>query len=264
MKTIAWGLLISIFLLGCSASVQQQENMDDFLETSVPNIRLSEYFIGPGDVLSIQVWRHPDLTSSVEVKSNGMIMLPLLGHMMVSGMSLNEFQDHIKQEFDKYIVDPLVNVQVTAPRSNKIYVLGEVGRPGVYLIESRKTASEAIVLAGGFNHNAKRDSVLLMRKGAGKTLRPVTIDIEGIMEGKEIKDFDLQKGDVLYVPLSNVALMDRFFNHLSAALSPIIAFEQLIVGYPAFEDVVTHEFGEFDAEDTTQQPNVIILAPQSQ
>lgn len=255
---------LCFLVANCASNGQKKDAMDELDELgSIPPVTFHEYVIGPGDVLQIQVWRHPEFNVRTKVRSDGIIMYPLIGTMKVSGMGLNEFQTHFREKLNEYIVNPQINVQVTTPASNKLYVLGEVNSPGVYVHETPKTVSEAIALAGGFNHNANRSEVVLMRRNADNSLKHFVINIDGIMKGEEsAKDFYLSKGDILFVPLSNVALMDRFFVHLSTALSPFLGFEQLIVGYPPFEDVVTHEFGEFDAEEQ-QQPSqpIIVISP---
>jgi polysaccharide export outer membrane protein len=239
MKKACWLLYIIIFL-GCS-TVEEKGNIPESMEeTKINPIKLSEYIIGPGDIMQVQVWRHKDLSLAVKVQSNGIVKFPLVGTVKVSGMPLSEFQDHLSQELDRYIVNPHVSVQITTPKSNKIYVLGEVSKPGVYLPEESKTVSEAIAIAGGFNHNAKRSKVLLYRKSADGFSKPMIVDIAGAMRGEEgKKDLYLQKGDILYVPLSNVALMDRFFNHLNIVLGSLLGTQSLVINYPAFEDVLT-------------------------
>jgi len=236
------------------------DSMDALDESaSFPPIIFSEYIIGPGDVLQIEVWRHSEFNVGAKVQSDGVITYPLLGTMNVSGMGLSEFQTYLIERLDKYLVNPQVNVQVTTPASNKIYVLGEVHAPGIYVHETPKTVSEAIALAGGFNHKAKRNEVVLMRRNADNTLKHFTVNIDGIMKGDETgKDFYMRKGDILFVPLSSVALADRFFNHLSIALNPFLAIEQLVIGYPAFKDVIKWEFDNGDAPPTI----IVPIAPQ--
>jgi polysaccharide export outer membrane protein len=263
MKKLFFLLFACLILLSCTKTAQKRGTVEDVPESApVPPLTLSEYIVGPGDVLEVNVWRHPDISTSVTVQSNGMITYPLIGDIMASEMSLFDFRDILIGKLDHYIVNPNVRIQVTVPKSNKIYVLGEVHSPGVYALDTPKTVSEAIALAGGFNHNAKRNGSILMRKSTEGTLQHVPIDIAGIMQGKEgFQDFYLQRGDILYVPLSNVALADRFFVHLSAALSPLLGVQQLVIGIPAFKDVVTQRFGEFDDEEVSQP---IVVIPLSQ
>ncbi len=257
MKKISFLLFVSVLLLSCSTAEKKQENVQESI--SIPPIKLSEYIIGPGDVLGVQVWRHKDLNQSVKVQLNGNITFPLVGDMHVSGMPLSEFQVHLSRELDRYIVNPYVSIQVTVFKSNKIYVLGEVRKPGIYFPEESKTVLEAIALAGDFTLNAKRSRVVLFRANGGQYQEAMTFDIKGMARGLKDgeKDMYLQKGDIVYVPLSNVALADRFFRHLSVALYPLLGIEQIVIGIPTFKDVVTGKFGEFDDKEVTQ-PIVVI------
>jgi len=158
-KAILW-LCVLILLAGCATSVKEQEGGP--VAETVPPIRLSEYIIGPGDVLQVQVWRHPDFSSTVKVQPNGVVSFPLVGDIMVTDMGLTEFRDLLAQRLDKYVVDPQVSVQVATSLSNKFYVLGEVRKPGIFVLDEPKTISEAIMFAGGFTYNAKKTEVVLM------------------------------------------------------------------------------------------------------
>jgi len=256
-KAILW-LFVFVLFAGCTESVQKQEAMLEAPESvSVPPITLNEYIIGPGDVLQVQVWRHSDFSATVKVQPNGMVSFPLVGDIEVKNMGLFEFRDLFAKKLDKYIVDPQVIIQVTLSMSNKVYVLGEVRKPGIYSLDEPRTISEAISHAGGFTYNAKKQGVVLMRKGAdGVTTKPVAFDIDMIMNGEEPeKDVYLQRGDVVYVPLSNVALVDRFFYHLNTALSGVLGTQQAVINYPAVENVTS---GQYRDQGQTQTQTIIV------
>ena len=254
-KAILW-LCVLILSMGCATSVKEQESsMKSPADTTVPPIKLSEYIIGPGDVLQVKVWRHPDFSSTVKVEPNGMVSFPLVGDLQVSNMGLTEFRDLLARKLDKYVVDPQVSVQVAAALFNKFYVLGEVRKPGMFILDEPKTISEAIVFAGGFTYNAKKTEVVLMRKGTDGAMKPVQFDIDAIMEGEEPgNDIYLQRGDIVYVPLSNVSLVDRFFYHLNTALSGILGAQQVVINYPGLENVMSGDY-----KDTTNNQTTIIV-----
>jgi protein involved in polysaccharide export with SLBB domain len=189
-----------------------------------------------------------------------MVSFPLVGDIEVNNMGLSEFRDLFAKKLDKYIVDPQVIIQVTLSMSNKIYVLGEVRKPGIYSLEEPRTISEAISFAGGFTYNAKKKGVVLMRKGEDGVIKPVALDIDMIMNGKETeKDVYLQRGDVVYVPLSNVALVDRFFYHLNTALGGILGTQQAVINYPAVENVTSQHYK--DNERTQTQTIIVPITP---
>ncbi|MBE9536614.1 MAG: polysaccharide export protein [Proteobacteria bacterium] len=190
--------------------------------------------------MDIQVWRHDDINREVKVQTNGTVQLPLAGAIKASGMSLTEFQSALTKGLSEYLRNPQVTVQVKNARSQKIYVLGEVNRPGVYLLDGPMTAMEAIGSAGGFNRDAKKQKVVLMRRQKDGQSKPIVLTSEA--PGKNelaLHNAYLQRGDVLYVSLSNVAMVDRFFNHLATVLNPIVTLETGIILYPEAEDVLS-------------------------
>jgi polysaccharide export outer membrane protein len=257
-KNTAW-LFLFVFLFGCAATVQKQANIQEVSESaSVPPIQMKEFIIGPGDVLQTQVWRHTEFNASVKVQPNGLVSFPLIGDINVKDMGVYQFRDLYAQKLDKYIVDPQVSIQIAMAVYNKIYILGEVRRPGIFVLDEPKTISEAIVFAGGFTYSANESKVVLMRKGADGSTKPVEFDVDAIMNGTEPhNDIYLQRGDIVYVPLSNIALVDRFFNHLNLAISSIIGGQSAIINYPAVESVTSGDYKDVKQSDQ----NIIIVQP---
>lgn len=253
--------MLFLFIYGC-ATTSEQKNINKLMEeqTPVPKVQLSEFIVGPGDSLEIQVWRHPDLTRAIEVQSNGFIAYPLVGDVKVAGMNLTDLQHLITQHLSDYIVNPQVTIQVRLPKSQKVFVLGEVRRPGVYLLDNPMTALEAIAQAGGFTLDAKKRKVFLVRKNQGGASDPLFLDIDSTLNGKDMEqNVTLQRGDILYVPPSEIAKTDRFFRHLAIALGPIVTLEQGIVLYPQVENVVT---GKETTGISTVAP-VVVISPTS-
>ena len=262
MRKIQLTLILFLFIYGCATTGEQRKNNNEVMEEqiSVPKLQLSEFIVGPGDSLEIQVWRHPDLTRAIEVQSNGIVAYPLVGNVKVAGMNLTDFQQLITKHLSEYIVNPQVTVQVRLPKSQKVFVLGEVRRPGVYLLDNPMTALEAITQAGGFTLDAKKRKIFLVRQKQGGTSEPVFLDIDSTLKGKDMEqNVTLQKGDILYIPPSNLAQTDRFFRHLATALGPIVTLEQGIVLYPNVENVLT---GKEATGITTVSP-VVVISPTS-
>ena len=262
MRKIPLTLILFLFIYGCATTGEQQKNKNEFMEEQipVPKIQLTEFVVGPGDSLEVQVWRHSDLTRVIEVQTNGIISYPMVGNIKVAGMGLVDFQNLLTQRLSEFIVNPQVNIQVRTPKSQKIFILGEVRRPGVYLLDSSMTALEAIALAGGFTLDAKKRKVLLVRQQKSGVFEPIGLDINKAMEGKDMEqNVTLQRADILYVPPSNLALTDRFFRHLATALGPIVTLEQGIVLYPQVEKVVTGK----EATGVTTVAPVVVISPTS-
>ena len=133
----------------------------------------AEYIVGPGDVLRVNVYGHPDLSSQLYTNSNpgtpvdgaGRIQLPLIDPIEVSGMSVIEVREAVTLSLKSYLKDPRVDVAVTEFRAHRYVVLGEVNRPGVYGLSKPITALEAMAKAGGFSPSANRSQFIWMKGG---------------------------------------------------------------------------------------------------
>ena len=221
----------------------------------VPSLQLREFELGPGDVLAVQVWRHPDLNRETEIQADGSFAYPLVGPIPAAGMGLTRLHALLTERLSEYLVDPQVTIQVKIPKSRKVYVLGEVRQPGAYLLDRPLTPAEALGLAGGFTYNAKEGKVLLMHRTATGVTPPRLLDLR-LRRGKGSASAPLQPGDILYVPMSNVALVDRFFAHVATAVGSLIGVEQGVIGYPATRDILKGE----ESQDGVSP--VVVISPQ--
>ena len=182
------------------------------VDKSVPEaIDLSDedyhYLVGPGDVLQITVWDHPELTipagslrSSAEsgnwVHNDGTIFYPYVGIVSVEGQRVTEIRDMLTQRLSKYIEDPQVDVSIAAFRHKKIYVTGEVDEPGLFPVTNVPTRLiDAVGAAGGLTEKADWSSVVLTRNG--KDYRLSLRDI--YQYGNTSQNVLLQPNDVINV-----------------------------------------------------------------
>jgi polysaccharide biosynthesis/export protein len=159
------------------------------------------YAIGPGDVLEISVWKNPELTSTVPVRPDGRISVPLLGDVQAAGMTPLALRQTLTEGFKEYVTAPGVSVVVKEIHSRKIFVTGEVETPGAYDLQPRTKLMQALALAGGLTPYAKQKVVVLRDGRDGKTDRRIEIDLGGIISGKRTEDnLLLLPGDTLIVP----------------------------------------------------------------
>jgi polysaccharide export outer membrane protein len=126
----------------------------------------SEFRLGPDDVIEVFVWKEAELSTTVVVRPDGKVSLPLIGELPTSGKTAVELQKEIAAKLSQYVTQPVVNVMVKEVNSAKVSVLGEVRTPGVYKIKDRATVLDAIALAGGFTEYAKRNKVTIIRPSA--------------------------------------------------------------------------------------------------
>jgi polysaccharide export outer membrane protein len=163
-----------------------------------PGLGEAEYRLGPEDVIEVFVWKEPELTTTVTVRPDGRISLPLASELEASGKTAAELQQEITTKLSKYVVQPVVNVMVKQVNSLKISVLGEVRRPDVYRIKNRVTVLDAIAMAGGFTDLARPNKVIVLRNTPAGPQR-IKINIKQLVEDESGVPVFLQALDTVYV-----------------------------------------------------------------
>jgi polysaccharide export outer membrane protein len=159
------------------------------------------YIIGANDVLAINVWKEPDISRSVPVRSDGKISLPLAGELQASGQTPRQLEEEISKRLKSYISDPEVTVIVSESKSQKINVLGMVSRPGTYLLSGSTTVLDAIAMTGGFKDFAKQKSIYVLRTSADGTQKRFPFNYKDVIKGKNLEqNIRLQPGDTIVVP----------------------------------------------------------------
>jgi polysaccharide export outer membrane protein len=158
--------------------------------------------LGAGDSVAIQVYGQPDMNATVTVSDNGTIPVALVGSVQVNGLSPSEAERRTEKALvdGKFLVDPHVNITVVQSRSQRISVLGEVGTPGRYPIESNTTIFDLLAQAGGAKETSSSIIYLLRTDESGKIVR-YPIDLRDIADGKNTHPVqDLRGGDSIVVP----------------------------------------------------------------
>ena len=125
----------------------------------------SDYQIGPGDVLKITIYDHPDLTTVARVDNKGDILFPLAGAIRVGGLTTARASQAIATKLGAgYIVNPQASVFVEEFRSRVVYVTGQVNRPSAFTVEPDTTVIQAVTMAGGFTPLAAQGKIKIIRK----------------------------------------------------------------------------------------------------
>jgi polysaccharide biosynthesis/export protein len=159
------------------------------------------YVIGPNDVLMINVWKEPDITRSLPVRSDGMISLPLAGDIQAAGRTPKQLQQDIAEKLKAYISAPEVAVIVQEIKSKTFNVLGEVARPGSFVISKSTTVLDAIAMAGGFKDFAKKKSIYILRRTADGKQVKLPFNYPDVMKGKSMdQNIELQPNDTVVIP----------------------------------------------------------------
>lgn len=158
------------------------------------------YLIGTEDVLTIDVWKEPEISRSVPVRRDGKISLPLLDDVVAAGLTPTQLSSEIVDRLHKIIVNPKVTVIVTQMSSQRIYILGQVTRGGAYPLVPDMTALQALSIAGGFTPFANLKKIYVMRNENGQD-KTFQINYKDVVAGrKREENIHLKAGDTIVVP----------------------------------------------------------------
>jgi len=158
------------------------------------------FTIGPEDVLGVIVWREADVSGDVTVRPDGMITLPLIRDVKASGLTPQELADRVQAALREFITDASVTVVVRQMNSRKVFITGEVARPGAYALTSSMSVMQLIAVAGGLNEFAEGKSISVMRIEGGKT-KTFPFDYKNVANGKKpAQNIVLKPGDTVVVP----------------------------------------------------------------
>jgi polysaccharide export outer membrane protein len=158
------------------------------------------YVIGPEDVLSILFWREKNLSADVVVRPDGRISLPLLNDVEAAGLTADELREKVMAEANKFVEDATATVVVKQINSRKVFITGNVAKPGLYPLTGPLNVLQLIAIAGGLLEFADGGKIRVMRKEDGN---PVAhpFDYKRVSEGKNLRqNIDLKPGDTVVVP----------------------------------------------------------------
>ena len=169
--------------------------------TSAPPIAVtSDYVFGPGDVLAVIFWRQQDMSAEVVVRPDGRISLPLLNEVDVTGLTPEQLRQKLTTDALKFVQDPNVTVVVKQINSRRVYITGQVSRPGPYPLISSMNVLQLISMAGGLSEYADEKNILVMRTIKGKTTH-FTFNYKDMINRKNLKqNIDLKPDDTVIVP----------------------------------------------------------------
>jgi polysaccharide export outer membrane protein len=159
------------------------------------------FVIGNDDMLAINVWKEPDISRSIPVRSDGKISLPLVGEVQATGETPLKLEQDIAAKLKSYIAEPEVTVIVQQINSQKFNILGQVSRPGSYPINNSATVLDAIAVAGGFRDFAKQKSIYVLRQNADGSQTRMPFNYKEVVKGKNpAQNIRLEPRDTIVVP----------------------------------------------------------------
>jgi polysaccharide biosynthesis/export protein len=194
-------LCIAIVALLAMGTVAAQDKSAVPVEMAKPSASGVDpnYVIGAEDVLSISVWKEPDLTRNVPVRPDGKISLPLIDEVKAAGLTPKQLEKELTTRFAHYIAAPQVSVIVSDVRSQTFSIVGEVNRPGAYPLRQKITILEALAAAGGFKDFAKTKKIYVLRNNADGTKGKLPFNYDKALKG-ESTSFEVLAHDTIVVP----------------------------------------------------------------
>jgi polysaccharide export outer membrane protein len=160
----------------------------------------TDYKIGPQDVLRIDVWKEPDISRIAPVRPDGRISVPLLNDVQAAGQTPAQLAATLTEGLRKFITNPQVTVSVSEINSRRVYVTGEVTKPGAFPLLPNMTVLQALSSSGGFSQFAKIKGIYVLRVEDGKQVKH-PFNYKDVVSGKKPElNIPLQPGDVIVVP----------------------------------------------------------------
>lgn len=186
-RKIHFTLLISICWLSLAHAQDEGAPRDD-------------YTVLPGDRLQVSVWKEPDLQLEVLVRPDSAFSFPLAGDISTKGRSVVELQTELTQRLGRYISSPVVTVSVIEVLGNKIYVIGQVNRPGDFVVNPRVDVMQALSMAGGLTAFANTNDIKILRR-TGSRQSAISFKYNDVLKGRDLEqNILLQSGDIVVVP----------------------------------------------------------------
>jgi polysaccharide biosynthesis/export protein len=203
-------MILSLIAVVVPAQAQQADNnqqpagqsaaVDASAATQKAATQDPNYIIGAQDVLDISVWKEPEVSRVVPVRPDGKISLPLLNDVQAAGLTPSLLAAQITVSLKKYVTSPQVTVIVTTINSQRIYIIGEVTRPGAFPMLPGMNVLQALSSAGGFTQFAKTKSIYVLRMENGKQQK-YPVNYKEVVSGKHPEqDILLKAGDTIVVP----------------------------------------------------------------
>ncbi len=159
-----------------------------------------DYIIGSDDVLSILFWKDKDLSvPEVTVRPDGKVTLPLLNDVQASGRTPDQLRDAIKEAALKFVEDPNPTVIVKEIKSRRVFITGQVDKPGPYLLKGSTTILQLIAIAGGLKDFADGRNISLVRNESGQQV-VYAFNYRDVLKKKLNQNIELKPGDTVLVP----------------------------------------------------------------
>jgi polysaccharide export outer membrane protein len=168
--------------------------------TAATQDKSGEYRLHAGDSITVSVWKELDLQRKVMIRPDGRFSFPLAGEVQAAGRTADEVRVEIENSLKKFIPEAVVTVIIEDFSGNRVYVIGQVNKPGMFIMNPSLTVLQALSLAGGSTPFAKLDGISIVR-GSGAAQKTLPFRYSQVVEGKSLQqNITLDSGDVIVVP----------------------------------------------------------------
>jgi protein involved in polysaccharide export with SLBB domain len=206
---------LAVILLACACQPFAQQPSKPAPVTRAP----AAYRIRQGDKLGVKFVYHPELSdAAVVVRPDGMISLPLVDDLRAEGLTVGELKARVERAYAESLVNPVIVVSLVEFVAPRVFVGGQVSKPGGYELRQGQTVLQAVILAGGFTREAHRKTVLHARPAPGGSLKITVVDITKLMKPGGGQELSLQDGDYVFVPDSKLSRVSQMTDALRFAL----------------------------------------------
>ncbi len=186
-----------IFCVSCASEYKIINHDSPYLTDSQKD---QLYVLGCGDRVSIRVWGRDNLNTDAIVRPDGKISFPLIGDIQAQGLRVEDLKEELDKRLREYVFEPSVSVTVVDIKSLKIYILGEVARPGEYDLIAPTDVLRAIAMAGGFTIYAKKNKIQIIRSEGQEKIK-IKFNYDQVIRGINLsQNILLRPGDVIIVP----------------------------------------------------------------
>ena len=159
------------------------------------------YTVKPGDTLLVSVWKEPELQRPVLIEPDGTFSFPLCGQIDSHDKTVGQLQQEISQHLARFITDPVVTVSLQKIAGNRVYVIGQVTKPGAFIVNPRVDVMQAIAMAGGTTPFASLANIKIIRRTATGGQEALPFNYNDVVHGDDLsQNVTLEAGDVVVVP----------------------------------------------------------------
>ena len=208
LRAAVWAVTVAGLVagLGLTATVEAASEAEAPAATTAAAVaaptatEAGGYSVNPGDLLEISVWKEVDLQKQVVVRPDGYFSFPLTGDIRAEGRTVEDVRREVASRVARFVPDPVVSVAIMEPRGSKVYVIGQVNRPGEFPINRFVDIVQALSMAGGTTPFAQLDNIKILRR-EGNTQLAIPFAYSDIAAGRRLQqNIVLKPGDTVLVP----------------------------------------------------------------